>query len=324
MRDMSFASQRAGLKAAVARNDLGAAEELILGNAVPCFRILPDGEADRAPLGATHLGGVPDLPDGVAWPRDEEGRFANFFGQLDLADLAGRIDAPGLPREGLLSLFVTYLGSAAEPVIVKALIAPQGAPLTRAEPPGDDELADPDTGMLDPVLVRFTESLSLPFQSRAFSRAIAAVGPEDDLMGLALDLNKQKDGNEIGQLLGFASPYDGTDFYRKLYFHRVGRAGYEYLDRWDSQEEYDAYVARQRTSGARGHERLDQIKLRWLLEHRDEIRAAAAQWRLLLRIDSNRPMRLNINDADPIYFLMPTSDLAKGDFSRVEAGVTQG
>jgi hypothetical protein len=35
-------------------------------------------------------------------------------------------------------------------------------------------------------------------------------------------------------------------------------------------------------------------------------------------------MRLNINDADPIYFLMPTSDLAKGDFSRVEAGVTQG
>jgi hypothetical protein len=70
--------------------------------------------------------------------------------------------------------------------------------------------------MLDPVLVRFTESLSLPFQSRAFSRAIAAVGPEDDLMGLALDLNKQKDGNEIGQLLGFASPYDGTDFYRKL------------------------------------------------------------------------------------------------------------
>ena len=80
MRDMSFPSQRAGLKAAVARNGLGAAEELILGNAVPCFRILPDGEADRAPLGATRPGGVPDLPEGVAWPRDEEGRLANFFG----------------------------------------------------------------------------------------------------------------------------------------------------------------------------------------------------------------------------------------------------
>jgi Domain of unknown function (DUF1963) len=321
---MSFASQRAALQAAIARDGLGAAEEPILGSTVPCFRILPDGAADRAPLGATRLGGVPDLPEGVAWPRDDEGRFANFFAQLDFADLAGRIDAPDLPREGLLFLFTTFIESAAKPVIVKTLVAPRGARLTRAQAPHDDDLADPDTGTLDPVFVRFTESLSLPFQSRAFRRAINAAAPDDGLPKLALVLRQQKDANAIGQLLGFATPYDDTDVYRKLYLHRVGRAGYEYLDRWDSQEEYDAYVARQRATGARGHERLDQTKLRWLFDHRDEIRAAAAQWRLLLRIDSNRPMKLNINDADPIYFLMPTADLANGDFSRMEAGVTQG
>jgi len=312
------------MEAAIARNGLSSAEELILGSAVPCFRIQPDGEADRAPLGATRLGGVPDLAQDVAWPRDDEGRFANFFGQLDFADLAGRIDAPDLPRAGLLSLFTTFFESAAKPVIVKALVAPHAAQLTRAEAPDDDDLADPDTGTLDPVFVRFTESLSLPFQSYAFRRAINAAAPDDGLPKLARALREQKDGKEIGQLLGFAAPYDDTDFYRKLYFHRIGRAGYEYLDRWDSQEEYEAYVARQRASGARDHERLDQTKLRWLFDHRDAIRAAAAAWRLFLRIDSNRAMNLNINDSDPIYFLMPAADLARGDFSGMEAGVTQG
>jgi hypothetical protein len=138
---MSFASQRAALQAAIARDGLGPAEELILGSTVPCFRILPDGEADRAPLGATRLGGAPDLPEGVAWPRDEDGRLANFFGQLDFADLTGRIDAPDLPREGLLSLFTTIFESAAKPVMVKTLVAPHGARLTRAQAPPDKQAA---------------------------------------------------------------------------------------------------------------------------------------------------------------------------------------
>jgi hypothetical protein len=317
---MSFASQSATLEALVIESGLASVRDLILGNALPCFRILPDGEASRAPLGATRLGGIPDLAQGVAWPRDDEGRFANFFGQLDFADLAGRIDAPDLPREGLLSLFTTFFESAAKPVVVKTLVAPHGAQLTRAEAPDDDDLADPDTGTLDPVFVRFAEGLSLPFHSRAFSHAINAAAPGDGFARLRA-LIGQKADNAIGQLLGFATPYDDTDFYRKLYFHRVGRGGYEYLDRWERQEEYDVFAAR---SGTHDRTRIDQTKLRWLFDHCDEIHAAAAEWRLFVRIDSNRAMSLNINDSDPIYFLMPAGDLARGDFSRMEAGVTQG
>jgi uncharacterized protein YwqG len=322
---MPFASERAALEASLAQHGLGAARDLILANAVPCFRILADGEADDAPVGATRLGGVPDLPQGVAWPRDQDGRSANFFGQFDFAGLASHIDAPELPREGLLLLFVTYLESAAKPVAVKALLAPKGADLLRAQAPEDDEdLADPDTGMLAPVFIRFAEGLSLPFHSRAFRRSLAAAGDDGGLRSLITAFGKETGGDKIGQLLGFASPYDDTDFYRMLYFHRIGRGGYEYLDHWGSQEEYDAYVARQQSSGTASRRRIDETKLRWLFDHQTEIGAAAAEWRLLLRIDSNRPMKLNINDADPIYFLMPEADLAKGDFSRVEAGVTQG
>ena len=317
-----FAVQTAALEALIDQSGLGSVRDLILGSAVRCFRIFPDGEASGAPLGTTRLGGVPDLAQGVAWPRDNEGRLANFFGQFDFADLAARVDAADLPRAGLLSLFTTELESAAKPVVVKALLTRPGASLVRAPAPAhDDDLADPETGMLEPVFVRFAEGMSLPFHSRAFRRAISAAAPGDGLAGVRT-LAAQDGGGAIGQLLGFATPYDDTDFYRKLYFHRVGRGGYEYLDRWERQDEYDAFVAS--ASGADDRARIDQAKLRWLFDHGDEIRTAAAEWRLFLRIDSNRAMNLNINDSDPIYFLMPAADLADGDFSRVEAGITQG
>lgn len=89
-----------------------AAQAMILARALPCFHVFADGDASQAPLGRTRLGGTPDLPAGVDWPRDDEGKLGNFFGQLDLADLAQRVNDPALPREGLLSLFMTWYMSA--------------------------------------------------------------------------------------------------------------------------------------------------------------------------------------------------------------------
>jgi hypothetical protein len=179
--------------------------------------------------------------------------------------------------------------------------------------------------MTDPVFVRFVPGISLPLYSREFRRAIAASAPDGDLSDFVIALEELQTGDEIGQLLGFAAPYNDTDFYRKLFFHRIGRGGYEYQDYWDSQQEYDAYLARcHETLAASYRERMDPAKLRWLFEHHDEIRAAAARWQLLLRIDSNRAMNFNIADADSIYFFVSTRDLADGDFARMEAGFTQG
>jgi Domain of unknown function (DUF1963) len=324
--DMAIpASEKALLQEAIDESGLAAAKELILAGARPCYRILADGDAAGAPPGTTRLGGVPDLPQGLAWPRGDDGRFGNFFAQIDFADLARRIDAPDLPRDGVLSLFATHIFTAAEPVGIKALLAPAGEPLIPAEPPAADALVFPDAGSTNPVFIRFEASLSLPLQSREFRRAVAAGAPGGDVRELASILEERGSGDEIGQLLGFAAPYNDTDFYRKLYFHRIGRGGYEYQDYWDSMEEYQAVLACSHAElAAKRRKTIDEAKLRWLFDHREEIRAETARWRLLLRIDSNRAMNFNIADSDSIYFFISSAALAERDFSRMEAGFTQG
>ena len=75
----------------------------------PHIRITPrEARAADAAIGASRLGGEPDLPEGTAWPIVEETAIA-FVGQLDLADLSRR-DVDGLlPRDGLLAFFCGWV-----------------------------------------------------------------------------------------------------------------------------------------------------------------------------------------------------------------------
>jgi hypothetical protein len=304
-----------------------AVQALILGRALPCFHVFADGDARQAPLGRTRLGGTPDLPAGVDWPRDDEGKLGNFFGQFDLADLAQRVNDPALPREGLLSLFMTCYMSAGDPVIVKALLTAAGAALVRhAAPESEDDFADPDTGLLEAVNLRFEPGFSLPFHARDFRCALESAAPAAETHMLQNAVERADAEGLLGQLLGYAAPGDGTDFYRALHFHRTGRGGLQYLDHWDTWTDFEASEARNVKTGLnlRKKSPRDLNHIRWLCDHLDEITEAASQWRLLLRIDSNKAMRFNMNDWDPIYFFMPATDLARGNFERVEAGVTQG
>ena len=309
---MSFESEHTALHSAIARSGLTADSDLILASAQRCYRACADGDARDAPVGATRFGGLPPRSPRrhrlAAQPQRALCKF--LLPDQFPADLA----APELPRAGIVSLFMTDIESAAKPVGVKALMAPTDARLVRATAPeNEDDLADPDTSILKPVFVRFEEGLSLPLHSRTFRRAIDAIIPDSDLS----QLTERPGPRELGQLLGFAAPANNTDFYRMLYFHRIGRGGYERLDRWDSLTEYEAHLAS-------GGKPLDETRLQWLFANQAEIEAAASEWRLLLRIDSNDSMNFNMNDADPLYFFLPAADLAAGDFTRLEAGVTQG
>lgn len=64
---------------------------------------LAPADTDALPLGASRVGGAPDLPDEVPWPADRAGRPLSFVAQLDLAALPAVDD--DLPREGLLAFF---------------------------------------------------------------------------------------------------------------------------------------------------------------------------------------------------------------------------
>jgi uncharacterized protein YwqG len=61
------------------------------------------------PLGATRIGGRPDLPAAVEWPLYQGGKPLAFLAQINLRQIA-KLGTPikGLPKDGLLSLFSVW------------------------------------------------------------------------------------------------------------------------------------------------------------------------------------------------------------------------
>ena len=91
------------------------------------------------PLGASRLGGQPDLPADFDWPR-YEGRPLGFLGQFDLGELGGKGCAAALPAAGQLAFFYEWTeepwgfdpkhkGSA------RVMFVPPGATLVRHRSP---------------------------------------------------------------------------------------------------------------------------------------------------------------------------------------------
>lgn len=56
-------------------------------------------------LGASKIGGLPDLPAGVSWPNYQGGKPLAFLAQINLSDL--RVDCE-LPQSGMLSFFSVF------------------------------------------------------------------------------------------------------------------------------------------------------------------------------------------------------------------------
>ena len=128
----------------------------------------PEGRGDELPLGATKLGGEPDLPDDTQWPTDDDDRPLAFVAQIALADLAA-VGAGGLPA-GLLSFFFTFDETMSGGRVLHSSV---GVALRRREAP--DSLQR--YARLDPVEVDMKTELTLwPVESDV----VAQLGLSDD------------------------------------------------------------------------------------------------------------------------------------------------
>lgn len=86
-------------------------ESRIVKAARPAVRLNTSRARGRIAPGATKVGGVPDLPSGVAWP-DFDGVPFSFLGQINLDEVASHITLNGRgPTNGLLSFFLDMSGS---------------------------------------------------------------------------------------------------------------------------------------------------------------------------------------------------------------------
>lgn len=313
------------IEAMIVRGDLAPAGDLIRKRALPCLHVLADGAGSEA-LGATRFGGLPDLPDGTVWP-SAGGERLMFLAQLDLADVARRGGPSALPAEGLLSIFAGDLQGAPETGAV-AILTPPGTPLVRMQAPLTGGL---EFTLLKPVAVRFEAGITLPYGDRFFDDAVEAAAPGGDMDTLA-DATFAKivrDGPDklIGQVLGHAASM-AEDLYDWIAMHELGPPRKHNLLIWKSWEDWEN--AKKMESKLRNGTTYrpwreeDDDTVRWILANRDRIAAEAERWQVLLKVESNHPMNLWVNDADPVFVFIRTDDLKAGDFSRLRAVATQG
>ncbi|MBO6940909.1 MAG: DUF1963 domain-containing protein [Deltaproteobacteria bacterium] len=89
-------------------------------------------------VGATKLGGHPDLPAKTKWPRVSKEPLT-FLAQVDLGDVAPLLPKGALPTEGLLSFFIgnDFEGPAGYCEKAKVVFTEPGAELVRREVPKD-------------------------------------------------------------------------------------------------------------------------------------------------------------------------------------------
>jgi len=233
---------------------------------------LDEEDADVLSVGDSRIGGLPDLPRGMEWPR-YEGRPLVFLAQIDLAEAAPLDDEGLLPRTGWLWFFYDALESK-EPndttwrggarVLHRDVDRAELAP---ASPPEHPSLPEPfPAHVLTLENERMLPPLETPFLTLLASSQSALHGFGDFLWRTA----EWDPERPIHRLLGYATPLQGDPY---LYAH-VGAMG-ESFEGWNEAGEREKALLR-----------------------------GATEWRLLLQIDSEPDNSLLHQDGGYYYIFI--------------------
>jgi len=263
-----------------------AVEELLR----PSLRLTVGGPAAAEP-GGSRLGGTPDLPPGLEWPRSQ-GQELAFLGQLDLAAVSARMPEAELPADGLLLFFydVERRPSGLEPghgASCRVVVAGAGQPLKPAPAVGPPfsgrSLALSRELTLPPAHSFHLDELDLDateFAAWAQLRERLA-----ELQGVLLE-ESCPDWLILHRLLGHGEPMYGREM--ELDCQLVANG----LDLSDGEGYADA--------------------------RRDELEAGAAEWRLLLQLSSDPDLGWSWSEPfGRLYFWIHAADLSAGNFDRV-------
>ena len=158
----------------LAKAGQGEMKELLFQLARPALRLKPSDKKDISiPVGASKIGGRPDLPADMPWPEGQQCAAiynddtkgvtapAGFVAQINLAEIAGTFAASVMPKQGVLSFFCYQDLEEDNPdqIGVGAFLLPTPDQLSRRKSP--DELIDGNLEM-PAKLLEFDETLDLP------------------------------------------------------------------------------------------------------------------------------------------------------------------
>ena len=308
----------AEVDAVIAETGFSAAAAEIRKHCAPCLHVFDAGPATGLLPGETRLGGRPDLPVGTHWPRSDKCPRPSFFGQLNLADLAGSVIEGQLPKAGLLSFFADLEAFDQDPIGVHAVYTPADMNIAPLNAPAGIET-------FNPVAVRFEPGVAFTDFENKWLLDLGNAHPDGDIDALS-DRLSASPWPVLGRILGHAS-WREEDLREALYFREIGRPGQQRLRIWRTWEEWEKakQMAHRLANGSiyRPWSGNDDANVRWIIDNAAEINRGVERWQSLLTIESGQAMNLWINDANAIYFFAHADALAAGDFSNVQAITTQ-
>lgn len=263
---------------------LGRVADALLSRTAPAIWLATQ-EAEEAVLGlgVTRIGGRPDLPDEVEWPR-RQGRPLSFLGQLNLADVFGMVAADVLPAHGFLYFFYDSerqpWGFDPEDSGSWSVIYAEVDESQLGRETWPEELSE--QGRFQACRVEARDALTLPPWESDTIQKLELLEEEDDrYMDLLDDLAPEE---PVHQLLGYPDPIQG-DMALECQLASNG-----------------IYCG---DTSAYEHPR------------RHELEPGAEDWRLLLQVESDENAGMMWGDAGRLYFWIRIGDLLKRDFSRV-------
>jgi uncharacterized protein YwqG len=240
---------------------------------------------ESVPRGASRVGGVPDLPPGMAWPRHKGVPLA-FLAQFNLEEVAGILPESPLPHMGHLWFFydVKSSPSGSRQSDAGGAIVLYGA--------GDAESLEPRESPEDsPKKSRFT-LCAVSFESYQDIPDLANVPAVDERLEKGY---RDESYDEIRSLLAFGAH---TQRPSKL----LGFA--------DPVQDVMELECEHVTSGQKFGMRVpDKVR-------RKELERAGREWRLLFQLDSDDNAGMMWGDAGCLYFWIRDEDLRARRFDR--------
>jgi uncharacterized protein YwqG len=252
----------------------------------PAAQLRAAGADDRV---VGRLGGLPRLPEGMAWPEWEGHGPLSFVAAVDCAALpAGELDLP-LPAAGWLAFF--YFDGQLDGG--EAVVDPGD----RATRPGARVLyLPPETGRLPE---RAAPAVLTPYPEVVLTARVAPSAP--DAGSAATHGAFAPAGTPLG--VEFAHPVCGEEFTEAVWERQAGVAHQMGGHPQSVQNPVEIEVAR----GALGGD----------LEWEDpRIGEEARHWVLLAQFDSDDDADMMWGDSGSLYWLMRPDDLAAGRFDR--------
>jgi uncharacterized protein YwqG len=273
-----FVSEVVAFRQRLEAAGLGGFADSLVQMARPSVRLAADPALPTAEPAASRLGGAPDLPASISWPRNEDGPLS-FIAQVNLADVAAYEPEGVLPSDGLLSFFydaVTQSAWGFDPAdhgSAAIIYTPARIVTDHRVPPAD--LAE--DGVFQALGLRPQAELTFaPWES--FD--VESLGMSRDEGFAYADLFDSEDAT-IHRLLGHPDPVQG-----------------------DMQVECQLVTNGLYCGDSTGYQD----------PRAKELRGGAAEWRLLLQIDSQDEAGMMWGDVGRIYYWIKHADLLRRDW----------